>query len=276
VSVALPASNLLELYLDESGSRFPDHRPSTNAVGQMNCFAMGGILFDALRFAEVVGPHREFCRKWRVEYPLHSNEIRMRTGNFAWLAELSEETSAEFYQDIDRMITVQPFVAIACVIHRPGYNERYQKLYSERRWMLCKTAYAIVVERAAKFAINRGYRLRVHFESAGKNENKGTVAYHRDLKKIGMPFAPDSSLKYAPLSADDFKRVLLGDPEQHTKKSIFCQIADLVIYPIAKGAYSSTYRPFQHLVEKRKLIDHVVNAERVGTEGIKYSCFDQA
>ena len=56
-------ANLLELYLDESGSRFPDHRASGNDVGQMNCFAMGGILFDALRFTEVGGPHKELYKK---------------------------------------------------------------------------------------------------------------------------------------------------------------------------------------------------------------------
>lgn len=268
-----PDTNLLELYLDESGSRLPDHEPIVADSG-MNCFALGGIIFAAAQIEALLRPYRAFCKKWGIEYPLHSNEIRMRTGNFRWLAKLAPSMANEFFQDIENMVCAQPIVTIACIIHRPGYNARYERIYHDQRWALCKTAYAVVVERAAKFAIHKGLRLRVHFESSGKKENRQTIIYHRELKKNGMPFSGETSAKYTPLSAEHFRRVLLGDPEQHKKNSVFCQMADLVLYPMAKGAYFSDYRPYRHLAEQGKLIDCVIDSEQRATMGIKRSCFD--
>lgn len=48
-----------------------------------------------------------------------------------------------------------PVIGLACVIDWPGYNKRYAEKYAENRWMLCKTAFSVVVERAAKFAISK-------------------------------------------------------------------------------------------------------------------------
>jgi len=163
---------------------------------------------------------------------------------------------------------------MACVINRPGYNARYKPMYGEKRWMLCRTAYSIVVERAAKFANGKQLPLRVHYETSGKKENRHILTYQRDLKKIGMPFAVDKSSKYGPLDAATFQKVLLGDPNQHKKASVFCQIADLVLYPIVKGKFNPEYRPYQHLRNSGKLVDCVLPPAEVEEMGIKYSCFD--
>ena len=266
--------NWMELYLDETGSWLPDHVTNPNNVG-MDCFGFGGILFEAKDIPALLLPYNAICEKWKITYPLHSNPIRMKSGTFAWLGRLDASKEQEFYRDVAFMIERQPFVAVACVIHRPGYNSRYQPIYGENRWALCKTAFAIVAERAAKFAAGKSLPLRIHFESSGKRENRKLVSYQRDLKKLGMPFSTQSVLKYNALSHEDFRRIILGDPEQHAKKSRFCQLADLVLYPMARGKYEPGYRPFQHLRDCNKLIDCVIRAEETEEKGIKYSCFGE-
>ena len=52
------------------------------------------------------------------------------------------------------------------------------------------------------------------------------------------------------------------------------QVADLLLYPMAKGRYGRTYRPYCDLRARGKLIDCVLSEEEVPTLGIKYSCFD--
>ena len=51
------------------------------------------------------------------------------------------------------------------------------------------------------------------------------------------------------------------------------QIADLVLYPMAKGGYDSNYPPYKALKENNKLIDNLLPEDRIPLCGIKYSCF---
>jgi len=62
------------------------------------------------------------------------------------------EIKQSFHEDLAHLIEALPIVVIACVVDRRGYNDRYFELYKDERWMLCKTAFAILLERAAKFA----------------------------------------------------------------------------------------------------------------------------
>src|SRR3546814_12976469 len=66
----------------------------------------------------------------------------------------------------------------------------------------------------------------------GRNEDRAIKTYMRELKEYGMPFDGPDSQKYASLTADDFKRIVLGDPMERTKRTPLCQIADLVLYPM--------------------------------------------
>jgi len=52
------------------------------------------------------------------------------------------------------------------------------------------------------------------------------------------------------------------------------QIADLVLYPMAKGGYDSSYNPYRKLKESGKLIDCLLTEDKILVGGIKYSCFD--
>lgn len=262
----------MEIYFDDSGSRFPDLKGEPQSTRDF--FALGGILFATEDIHRIISAYDSFRAKWKITYPLHSNSIRFETNEFTWLGRLDVEKKEEFYRDLDCMIEQQPFVALACVINRPGYNERYKKLYGDQRWMLCKTAFAILIERAAKFARLRGRRLRVHFEEAGKREDRDIVQYQKGLKRNGMPFSTTTSSKYKPLSSRSFQEILIGSPERHKKSSLFCQLADLVLYPIARARYDANYRTYEFLKKAGKLVDCVVSQEDAKNLGVKYSCFD--
>lgn len=139
---------------------------------------------------------------------------------------------------------------------------------------MCKTAFSILVERTVKFAQSQGCRLEIYFEGAGRKEDDDIGDYARQLKRHGMPFNETTSVGYGALQADDFKQVLLGEPSRLTKKSPMIQLADLILYPIAKAGYDAEYPPYRLLRDHEKLIDaHVPTAAR-GLLGVKYSCFD--
>lgn len=53
------------------------------------------------------------------------------------------------------------------------------------------------------------------------------------------------------------------------------QIADLVLYPMAKGGYDPSYRPYAALMENKRLIDALLAPEERASMGIKYRCFDR-
>ena len=51
------------------------------------------------------------------------------------------------------------------------------------------------------------------------------------------------------------------------------QIADLLLYPVAKGGYDPSYKPYVDLMKAGRLIDAHLSAENRPNLGIKYSCF---
>ena len=58
------------------------------------------------------------------------------------------------------------------------------------------------------------------------------------------------------------------------KKTPMIQVADLVLYPMAKAAYDPTYRPYVKLEQAGKLINCHLAQNDIPLRGIKYSCFD--
>ena len=92
--------------------------------------------------------------------------------------------------------------------------------------------------------------------------------------KIDYPLDEGTSGHYNPLVAKDYRRIVLGEPQRRTKNSPPIQIADLILYPMAKGGYDPDYYPYRKLKEAGKLIDCVVPKEDIPLLGIKYSCFD--
>ncbi|MEH2043906.1 DUF3800 domain-containing protein [Nostoc sp.] len=267
-------TNELHLYFDDSGSRNPDSEAIPRRDG-IDCFALGGILVEEENIENIIITHREFCNKWNVTEPLHSTKIRSRQKAFAWLGkEENKEKSQDFLSDLEMLMLDLPFTIIACAIHRPGYNARYKNKYSNDIWMMCKTAFTILAERSVKYAIYKERKLRIFFEESGKDADRAILEYAKELKTQGMYFDPHSSAAYMGLTAEKFKINWLGEPQRKTKKSPMIQLADLVLYPIIKGRYDPSYRTYESLKSKLKLVDCVLEPDKIPQMGIKYSCFD--
>ncbi len=257
------------LYFDDTGSRNPDAHESRH--DGMNCFGLGGILVKEEDVALILAEYQRFCDEWRIDYPLHSTKIRGGQGKFGWLKK--PENAGEFLPSLERFLLSLPIVGIACVIDRGGYLARYKDRHKDALWYMCKTAFCVLVERAAKFSDDRGRKLEICFEESGKKEDRDIIQYMRELKTQGNPFNPESSGNYAPLEAADYKRIILGEPRRKTKNLPLMQLADLILYPIAKAAYDPKYPPYKRLKDEKKLIDCLIPDEQIPQRGIKYSCF---
>lgn len=248
----------LLLFVDDSGSRNPDHEPPLERHDKLDWFALGGILIAESDVRLAIDLHKAFVASWGIDCALHSTKIRGRRKEFSWLGH-DAEMAASFHDELGKTLLGMPVLGIACVIDRPGYNARYKEKYGGDRWLMCKTAYAILVERAAKHAQRRGAQLEIYFEGAGREEDRNLLSYHKALKAEGMPFDQGRSAEYGSLSAEDFRSVVLGDPRRQTKANVLIQIADLYLYPLVKGGYDPAYAPYVDMLRERKIVDAVVD-----------------
>ena len=263
---------ILSLYLDDSGTRNPD-RKRPEKLQFRDWFALGGYTVYEENESLVRTAHATFCEAWRIEYPLHSYDIRAQTEKFAWLGQIEEQERNRFLRQLSEMLLKIPILGHACVIDRPGYNNRYQEKYGRRTWMLCQTAFSVVCERAAKQAIREGRKLRIYIEERDKSVDDMIRGYYFDLRSKGMPFAEGGAAQYAPLSRDELNNTLY-DLDFKNKSSPMAQIADLYTYPMARGGYDPEYFPYTQLHASNRLIDNHLKREEVPHLGIKYSCFD--
>lgn len=260
------------LYLDDSGTRHPDRNGTLPAHGH-DWFGIGGVLLREADEDAVRTKHAAFCQKWDIRHPLHSAEIRARSKNFTWLGSLTGEKHGEFMADIGALATSTELIAIACVVDRPGYNHRYVAKYGRLRWSLCKTAFTIVVERAAKFALEGGKRLRVYVERADKETDKRLRGYYDEMRATGHPFDPGNSSKYAPLTQEELTATLY-DFKLKDKTSPPMQLADLCLWPVCIGGYDKDNVAYAALRTAGTLIDCKLQPEDAPLRGIKYSCWD--
>jgi hypothetical protein len=274
MSTLIHKSNKILLCFDDSGSRNPD-KSSVSQDGRydkVDGFALGGILVREEDIGFILGKYRAFINEWGIDYYLHSTKIRCRQGKFAWLQK--QENADSFYPALESFLLSLPVIGIACVVHRPGYVARYKEKYNDRLWLMCKTTFSILVERAAKYADKQDRKLEILYESSGKYEDRAIVSYLKELKKNGNPFNPVTSEEYRPLSAEDFSRIILGEPQRKTKSNPLLQIADLFLFPMVKGGYDSLYHPYRRLKAAGKIIDCVLSENDLPYMSVKYSCFD--
>jgi hypothetical protein len=266
--------DIANFFLDDSGTRYPDRKPGKQAIHGRDWFALGGVVIRDVDEKEARRLHAEFCAEWNIKYPIHSVEVRGRTGNFGWLKDLSNQEREEFYESLYQMMRAAPVTGLACVIDRPGYNDRYREMYGSRRWLLCKTAFNVAVERAAKHARLLNCRLRIFPERCNKAEDRTLKVYYDELRATGMPFAADTSSKYEPLTRQEFRETLY-DFKTKAKTSPMAQLADLYLWPICMGGYHASNRPYKRLIEDGKLIECLMPAEARATLATKYSCFER-
>lgn len=265
---------LFNLYMDDSGTRHPDKKGIATEKHNRDWFSLGGILIrdeDELKARDMIA---QFRGRWPVigNEPFHSVDIRARSNGFRWLNSVDTDTLNLFFSDLDQLVINLPVHGIACVIDRPGYNARYTQRYGKNRWSLCKTAFVITVERAAKHAIRDKRKLRVYVEACNKKVDNRTKAYYNELKATGTPFDTTTSNAYDPLAADALRSVLY-DFKTKGKSSPLMQFADMFLWPICMGGYHKSNRTYCHFLENGKLIDSICK-EDAATMGIKYSCFE--
>lgn len=261
------------LYLDDSGSRDPDrHRDGEN--NEAGWFALGGVMVDASQKDNCDQSIIDFRHSWAQvqDAPLHSYDIRHKKGAFHWLGALPREEQSRFMGELSALITGLPIVVCGCVVDRNGYNARYMTQYGQRRWKLCKTAFSIVVERAAKFALHHQARLRVYVEQTDKVTEGHMRSYFQSLKTEGLPFSEANSAKYSPMTQAEFAKTLY-EFKVKTKKSDLMQLADLCLWPICMGRHNPQLMPYRQLLESGKLLDSHCTSSN-GLHGVKYSCFD--
>lgn len=194
--------------------------------------------------------------------------------SFSWL-EKSAKVNFRFREDLGDFLTDVPVVGFATVVYRPGYNKRYKGKYGDNRWALCKTAYAILIDRVVKYVKSKGGILHIRFEESGEKEDRSIIEYAKDMKVHGLPFDPVTSKKYGSLSPHDYRDVIVGRPKRKKKANSLLQIADLYLYPMAKRKYDPRYPPWLTLFSKGKVIDALISEQDYQTLGIKYSCFDE-
>ena len=263
------------LYIDDSGSRHLDKLAAT-ANTHPRWFALGGILLAAEDEAACKAAHDVFLSAWpKMREPLHISDMLARRSNFSWLQGLPAAEQTQFQTAYHAFLTALPVLGTACVIHRPGYLARqYGGRQGDARWDLCRTAFNIVVERAAKVAHQRGGRLRVKYERSNPQSDQKLKGYWALLKNnMGLGFNPQTSSKYGPMDPAELARTLI-DLEGKDKRSKLMQVADSFVYAIAKGRYEPYLPIHAALVAGNRIIDgHLATAD-APSMGVKYSCFD--
>ena len=262
------------LFLDDFGTRNPDRKLPRQFMFR-DWFTLGGFIAKEEDEGAIETAHASFCQEWGITYPLHSYDIRLETENFTWLSGLGEREYNRFMRGLGGMLLSVPVIGYACVVDRPGYNSRYREKYGRQTWMLCRTAFAVVIERAAKHAMKNGRKLRVYVEEGDKTADDMIRTYYKALRTDGMPFAGDAMAKYAPLGKEDLASTLY-DLKFKKKTSRLAQIADLYAYPIARAGYDPEYYPYIQLKQQKKFIDCLLTDEEIPHLGIKHSCFELA
>lgn len=260
-------------YIDDSGTRHPDHKANFARHGH-DWFALGGILIDDENIPFANELIESFRARWPQlgDSPLHSYEIRGKHENFTWLG-LDHDVCRQFIAELHELLVALPVVALACVIDRPGYNHRYLQKYGHERWSLCKTAFDVVVERATKYANQRERKLRIFVERSSKADDAVMRGYYNNLKSKGHSFDPNTSSAYNPLTPIDYSNTLY-DFKSKSKSSKLMQVADLYLWPMCIGGYDEGNRAYTALMSAGKLIDCHLPDELISERGIKYSCFD--
>lgn len=267
-----PPPPTLRFYMDDSGSRDPD-RTRTTDPNAADWFGLGGVIVREEDVPLIETRVQEFRSQWpSPEAPLHSWEIRSQKDGFAWLRGASSSKRLRFLEELSELMCSLPIIVHATVVDRPGYNKKYMQEYGPRRWKLCRTAFTVAVERAAKFARSEGARLRVCVEQSDKKTEAMLKGYFDAMRKDGLPFNAQTSAKYSPFGQAELGSTLL-EFQVKSKGSVPMQIADLALWPVCKGKYKPDNIALIQLTERGKLLDARCT-DKNGLYGIKYSCFE--
>lgn len=263
------------LYLDDTGTRHLDKLAAT-ANQHPQWFSLGGLLIAQQDEEAVKAEYDALFQAWpAMTPPLHITDMQARRKGFTWLEKLPPQEQARFWTSYCDFLGRLPVAATACVIHRPGYLARgYGSRSGDAKWNLCRTAFNIVVERAAKVVAQRGGRLRVKYEGSDPKADQFIKGYWALLKNgNGLQFDQQNSAKYQPIDPQALAAVLI-DLERKDKRSKLMQIADTYVYALARGRYEPNFHLHEALRRHGRVIDDQVDPSDAMILGVKYSCFD--
>lgn len=258
------------LYLDETGARHPDKQSGLPA--RSDWFAMGGILIRREEVDVAKAMHSEITSRWGITSPFHITDMINERGRFSWLGRRTQRERDAFWSDYREFLATVPAVGVGCVIDRAGYAARGYVKKHDDKWLLCRSAFDIVVERAAKFAKANDRKLNIIFE-ADAAMNGIIEGYFNNLRERGLEFDKDSSGKYKPLTQGEFSDILTSI-ENRPKQNRMLQIADSYIYAIARRGYDKKFDVYRRLMDDDRIIDCLLDRDSVSALGVKYYCFD--
>ncbi|MGR9144840.1 DUF3800 domain-containing protein [Rhizobium leguminosarum] len=259
------------LYLDETGARHPDRASGLSA--RSDWFAMGGILIRQEDKEEAEQQRDALAEKWGVTSPFHMTDMINERSKFSWLGRRTQRERDEFWSEYREFLANVPAVGIGCVIDRAGYAARGYAEKHDDKWLLCRSAFDIVVERSAKYAVSQGRQLNIIFES-DVAMNSVVESYFTNLKENGLEFDKNNSGKYQPLDVADFQSTLTSI-ENRPKENKLLQIADSYIYAIARRGYDKKFDVYRRLMDSKRIIDCLLEKDAVSALGVKYYCFDK-
>lgn len=265
-----PAKRPFTFYIDETGSRHPDKKSDKSREGR-DWFGLGGVLLrgedsDAARTLVT-----EFASTWKLTGPAHLTDMMAERQQFSWLGRKTQEERDEFWKDWHKVLSGSHGIGLACVVDRPGYVARgYLEKYNDK-WLLCRSAFDIVIDRAAKIARHEGRKLHVVFEQ-DPGINATMTGYFKNLKENGLAFDADTSGKYKPLSKEEFADTL-GRIDHKPKSHDLLQIADSFVYAMARYGYDKKFPLYRHLRDRNRIADFALPEECLPHMGVKYYCF---
>lgn len=111
-SMEKTACDVVNFYMDDSGTRHPDHKRGKRAKHDFDWFALGGVLVKEDDEPEARRLHEVFCQKWGLNSPIHSVEVRSRTQGFLWLERRPKRDQDIFYEDLYQLIKDSPVVGL--------------------------------------------------------------------------------------------------------------------------------------------------------------------
>ena len=148
----------LTYYMDETGNRQPDKRSDKSRQGR-DWFALGGFLMLMSDEDEAKRLHEEIVDRLNVRQPFHFTDMLAEKKGFAWLGRLTQVERDRFWSDYKAFLCGVRALGMACVIDRPGYVARgYIEQHPDTPWLLCRSAFDITIERAAKYARAHGHK----------------------------------------------------------------------------------------------------------------------
>jgi len=259
-------------YMDETGNRHPDKKTDASRQGR-DWFGFGGVIVNSEDADALKNSVKLFAIKWRLRGPAHMTDMLAQAKVFSFLERLPQSQVDEFWDDWRKVLCNAQAVGLGCIIDRPGYVKRgyLEQFNKESRWLLCRSAFDISVERAAKIARLDGRKLHVVFEH-DPAMNEKVKSYFRNLKENGLEFDTIRSSQYMPLTREQFLETL-GRIDHKPKEHSVLQVADSYIYTMARYKYDKRFWLWRHLRDRRRIADFSVPTGMSPTLGVKYYCF---